>query len=508
MLPMTSALLLAALAISAAVSAPEVSATEAALLAQDDECTASGDAEACALNALQHRSTRHKGVAVVAADGAAASAARGRTRKASPKGSRDSGDKHELNLLDRNDYREDAASFLEEALRKQVQAQSRPAYGAGDLSDLELTDTSPMCDLTPMSYAEVISKWNQFHQEWMGKLPPDAPAGTRRIFNDQIREAFPEILFQGNPVVVKGATKELGWDTDAWEQAKLAERLGNLEFLEMGFGYPAWLGDSLKIGTGASSDGTPLTTSFTEYFKKNRSKDDIFLFLNEEDTTEEPRLFWDDENEAARRVRDLMTPTPPFAYPSKTRLMLFAIDGRGSSHGFHEHTAVWQMQVKGYKMWHFMPPSTPFSLGAHVRGGTPLVKGKPFAHPNGCSFLKKVPMPPSALKCLAAPGDMVIMPANWVHSTCGLTEFTAGAGGWLHAETRNRDEPPRRFLESILAEINERSQRKLWDEVVDVGLHTLSDEENERKAGLSPNLAELDRRLHPADFDDTIGRVA
>mmetsp|Transcript_19661 Transcript_19661/g.42556 ORF Transcript_19661/g.42556 Transcript_19661/m.42556 type:complete len:872 (+) Transcript_19661:29-2644(+) len=399
----------------------------------------------------------------------------------SEEGGRQPGDDHALNFIDSKDYRQDAIEFLKDALKKDPTG-------------------SEHCDLTEMNYSTVVDLWNTFRDEWMAKIPADTPRGARRVFLGRVREAFPELLFQGNPVVVRNATEALGWDSEAWNQENITETLGNLSLQEMSFGYPIWLGNSLEEGLGANADGSPLHTTFEQYFKKNMSAEDIFLFLNEENPDKDPRLEFDSENEAVRRIRDLFTPTPPFAWPAKERLALVAIDGRGSSHGFHEHTAVWQVQVQGYKMWHFMPPSTPMSFGRHKRGGSPMVKGQPWEHPNGCAFLKKVPVPPGTTQCLVGPGSMVVMPANWVHSTCGLDQYTVGVGGWLHGQPTYRGGDTMNYLQWSLKDLY-REAAAGWT-LRDSGINLNPDEEEEILAGLSMEKALLDREAHPADYDD------
>ncbi|CAE7233826.1 FCA1, partial [Symbiodinium microadriaticum] len=70
--------------------------------------------------------------------------------------------------------------------------------------------------------------------------------------------------------------------------------------------------------------------------------------------------------------------------------------------------------------------------GGQKWGAAPLLpSGEAFQYPNACAMLKQATPPPGTLTCVTGPGEMLLLPDEWIHATCGLTEFTAAAGGWL-----------------------------------------------------------------------------
>ena len=107
-------------------------------------------------------------------------------------------------------------------------------------------------------------------------------------------------------------------------------------------------------------------------------------------------------------------------------MSIVAIDALGSSHGFHSHDPVWNVQVEGYKMWWLLPPDYDSSL---------LPNGEAFRHPNACAMLSQAKPPPGTATCVTGPGEMLLLPYGWIHATCGLTDYIAAAGGWLAYHT-------------------------------------------------------------------------
>ncbi|CAE7523607.1 unnamed protein product, partial [Symbiodinium pilosum] len=188
------------------------------------------------------------------------------------------------------------------------------------------------------------------------------------------------------------------------------------------FDYPDWVYSKHNL------------TTFGSYVNNNESADNVFLF-GSEDGCDRTDVF----KQTMDTIRGDFAPSPAFGWESEVCESIVAVDSIGSSHGFHCHDPVWQVQVEGYKMWWLLPPHYKGTApegdsddGSMGWGGAPVLPdGTVFAHPNGCAMLKQVEPPPGTDTCILAPGEMMVLPTGWVHSTCGLTNYTAAAGGWL-----------------------------------------------------------------------------
>eukprot|EP00930_Biecheleria_cincta_P083568 TRINITY_DN7311_c0_g1_i1.p1 TRINITY_DN7311_c0_g1~~TRINITY_DN7311_c0_g1_i1.p1 ORF type:complete len:390 (+),score=63.95 TRINITY_DN7311_c0_g1_i1:76-1170(+) len=301
-------------------------------------------------------------------------------------------DLHALIIRDVHDYRDDAASYLQEALEGR-----RERHG---------------CSLPKISLREVESRWRQHV----------APAQSESEVKEA-RWSFNAALHRNFPVMVEGVMAQLNWPAaHKWSQAQLTHRFRNIDFEEVFFRYhDGWIHKVRDYHGGIAKE------TFGDYLASNQSGTGIFLFVSEGGRET-------DDYEAAiiDAIRSDFLPHPNFAFSPAARQAMLNVDAIGSSHGFHFHNPVWQVQVEGYKMWYFMPPDSPVDSPSHRFGAAPLdANGKPFLHPNACAMLKQVRPPPSAFSCMVAPGEMVLLPHGWFHATCGLSNYTASVGGWM-----------------------------------------------------------------------------
>eukprot|EP00930_Biecheleria_cincta_P083574 TRINITY_DN7311_c0_g3_i1.p1 TRINITY_DN7311_c0_g3~~TRINITY_DN7311_c0_g3_i1.p1 ORF type:complete len:416 (+),score=74.37 TRINITY_DN7311_c0_g3_i1:395-1642(+) len=318
-------------------------------------------------------------------------------------------DHAKIKATDTTDYRSDAANHLKQSL----------GLSGGN------TIKSRCGGLTQMSLDDIEGRWLKQHQTALFGARAKNQADLEHA-EQSARSNFIGNLDGNRPVVVQAVVDQLGWPASTrWNGTQLAKRLGQQKLGVFTFDYPNWV---------MEADDPVAEETLGEYLDSNQSAHNMFLFASE--TSGHGR---DDASKIVDIIRDDFTPHPKFAYPPESKLAIVAIDGIGSSHGFHSHDPVWQVQVEGYKMWYLLPPDAPTSQdnpnGGVEWGFAPLVGGKPFAHPNGCAMLAQFVPPPGTLTCLVAPGEMILVPNAWLHATCGLSNYTASAGGWMGLDT-------------------------------------------------------------------------
>eukprot|EP00933_Yihiella_yeosuensis_P014699 TRINITY_DN13067_c0_g1_i1.p1 TRINITY_DN13067_c0_g1~~TRINITY_DN13067_c0_g1_i1.p1 ORF type:complete len:458 (+),score=113.04 TRINITY_DN13067_c0_g1_i1:164-1537(+) len=410
-------------------------------LAEEDECLDAGTAgpadtsseKGCALQALQLKA----GTTSVKAH---------ENSKTSQEDSSDAlkevGDKatHSLRFgddtFDHHDYRADAANWLENVM-KEVDTTARAAKDRGEsaamIEQRKEEQLERHCQgLQKMSLSEVEERWKEF---------PMVEGDDENM--TQTRKVFASALGGGKPVVVKKALSALGWAAqEKWTREGITQRLHGTPLLAETFTIPDWILSAKDEGEIAAKYGDDFfkgvqnDESIDTYLSSNHSSKNVFLFISED-----YNLHQTNKTEASRYeksadiLREDMLPHPSFAFPPENKRAILAIDGIGSSHGFHNHDPVWQVQVKGYKMWYLLSPSSPVShrneKGEISNLATVLIDGKKDYHSNACAYLQRADPPPNTISCLAAPGDMMILPDQWLHATCGLETYTAAAGGWL-----------------------------------------------------------------------------
>lgn len=307
-------------------------------------------------------------------------------------------------VVDSSDYRQDAADFYE------------------TIKDLSLAERCPMVKI--MTLTEVQ---HEFRKE-LKKLEKKKEELDEDEYHDRLEDLkgdFPSMLDHGKPVIVEGSVpKQLGWKAaDHWGADELANFMGDIPWSRSTFNYPDWI---ISLNN---------HTTLKSYIANHESAGNIFLFASENGCNDEDKSL----KTIVDSVRSQFAPSPEFGYGPETCEAIIAVDGIGSSHGFHCHDPVWNTQVSGTKHWWLLEPWYGSNMvdedGLMEWGGAPKLPNAnltdTFEYPNACAFLKEVAPPPGVIKCITKPGEMLLLPEAWMHATCGLTEFTIGAGGWL-----------------------------------------------------------------------------
>mmetsp|Transcript_39932 Transcript_39932/g.95262 ORF Transcript_39932/g.95262 Transcript_39932/m.95262 type:complete len:391 (-) Transcript_39932:161-1333(-) len=309
-------------------------------------------------------------------------------------------DHHHAKIVDTADYRADAAAFFEK-----VKNQS-------------LEERCP--HLHKMTLDQVHKEWKRMFSQ-LEKTTGNMTAKNKLAANYDLHFEFNSVLAGEMPVLVTGhVPKQLGWEAAThWGRDELSKHMGTLPWQKFTFNYPEWL------------IGMDQWESLDDYIKHNESSQNIFLFASEGGCSEEAKL-----KNSVDAIRRQFAPSPDFAFGPEDCMAIVAIDAQGSSHGFHSHDPVWNVQVEGFKQWWLLPPnyvsSDTWPEGGQKWGAAPLLpSGEAFQYPNACAMLQQATPPPGTLTCVTGPGEMLLLPDEWIHATCGLTEFTAAAGGWL-----------------------------------------------------------------------------
>ena len=151
---------------------------------------------------------------------------------------------------------------------------------------------------------------------------------------------------------------------------------------------------------------------------KRATNDDILIFTNQ---NESPELFESILNQYS--TPDPLSFTKDYINPTtheKGWLQVFSAMMLRSAHRFHLHKEAWLGQVSGSRMWFLLPPNTP----------TKTLDYKPPA----CEYLyKREKLPDGAMMCIQNAGEVMYLPADWWHATCGLEEWNVGVGEQLGA---------------------------------------------------------------------------
>lgn len=312
-------------------------------------------------------------------------------------------------VVDSTDYSQDATDVYEK------------------VKDLSLEERCPRVKI--MTLDEVQDRWNEAFADFQQKNKADGTKAYKEALED-LKADFADALDNAKPVIVKGdVPRQLGWKAaDHWGKDELSRFLGDTTWQRTTFNYPDWI-----IGLNSR-------TSLKDYLANHDSKENVFLFASENGCSEDHAL-----KSLVDTMRSHFAPSPEWGYPTEACEAIIAADGIGSSHGFHCHDPVWNTQVSGTKHWWLLDPfygsNIVDSAGYMEWGGAPKLpnSNKTFEFPNGCAMLKEVQPPEGAIKCVVQPGEMIILPDSWMHATCGLTEYTIAAGGWLGGTAKEDD---------------------------------------------------------------------
>jgi hypothetical protein len=160
--------------------------------------------------------------------------------------------------------------------------------------------------------------------------------------------------------------------------------------------------------------------------KKRATNDDLLIFTND---LESPEIF--DTILTQYSTPDPLSFTANYVPPPHSIgwTKIFSAMMQRSAHRFHVHKDAWLGQVSGSRMWFLLPPSTPFSAVE-----------KP---PPACEYLyNREALPNGAMMCIQNPGEVMYLPKNWWHATCGLEEWNVGVGEQLGAPALSAPRAP------------------------------------------------------------------
>eukprot|EP00931_Biecheleriopsis_adriatica_P086337 TRINITY_DN61031_c0_g1_i1.p1 TRINITY_DN61031_c0_g1~~TRINITY_DN61031_c0_g1_i1.p1 ORF type:complete len:370 (+),score=44.99 TRINITY_DN61031_c0_g1_i1:74-1183(+) len=323
------------------------------------------------------------------------------------------------------------SGFMQEA-----RVEDHSDYSEDILAFLSNRNSAVSCDLPRASLAEANRTWSLLLEELGAKETdieccpwrPDKEINSEPSILERARMQLADRLF-GGAGIVEGATKQ--WTAmQLWEEESLKKRLAEHHFMLERYGYPNW------IYTESKQDHD-IGCTLTDYLDLNKSKHGYFLFVNEQASRHIHGSVAAQERNAIEMLQEDFQPHPVFAATPDERHSILALDGLGSGHALHWHDPVWQAQVQGRKAWWIRAPSVPGhktetnKLGHLDIGAAPVIDGKIYQDPNACAYLYRKSPPPGTRLCIAAPGDLVLLPGDYMHATCALDRFTASVGGWM-----------------------------------------------------------------------------
>lgn len=175
----------------------------------------------------------------------------------------------------------------------------------------------------------------------------------------------------------------------------------------------------------------PVEVPFSEYLSVLEATGrNVFLFLRHQ-APERDDVAPSAKEEQRRRFFALLSSAYSAPEGFADQLRIFAMDGVATGHGMHRHKEAWLAQVAGRKVWWTMPPS---ASEEEVNGdGRPVFPYKALSYEEGswpCAWLLREELaPPSALRCVQQPGEVVVLPSGWWHMTCSLDRFNVAVGG-------------------------------------------------------------------------------
>lgn len=160
--------------------------------------------------------------------------------------------------------------------------------------------------------------------------------------------------------------------------------------------------------------------------EKRETNDDLLIFTNQKET---PELFDTilNQYDVPHPLSFTKSYVPPEGEYGWTRI--FSVMMRRSAHRFHIHNEAWLGQVSGSRMWFLLPPSTPNAALEYK--------------PPACEYLyNREELPKGAMSCIQNPGEVMYLPKNWWHATCGLEEWNLGVGEQLGAPSMSEPRVP------------------------------------------------------------------
>eukprot|EP00913_Durusdinium_trenchii_P004072 g3773.t1 len=166
--------------------------------------------------------------------------------------------------------------------------------------------------------------------------------------------------------------------------------------------------------------------SFQEYLQiRNATARNIFLFLRDEvnSTIQGSRV--------ELRHRFFKALEAELHPPLSTDLRIFAMDGLAAGHGMHRHREAWLASLAGRKLWWVAPPAP--SVNAPGRPSFPYKALTPEEGVLAGAGLEEL-VPNGVTRCVQHPGEAILLPADWWHMTCSLSDFNIAVGGQSAAQ--------------------------------------------------------------------------
>eukprot|EP00443_Scrippsiella_acuminata_P077660 CAMPEP_0115444770 /NCGR_PEP_ID=MMETSP0271-20121206/38569_1 /TAXON_ID=71861 /ORGANISM="Scrippsiella trochoidea, Strain CCMP3099" /LENGTH=398 /DNA_ID=CAMNT_0002870715 /DNA_START=110 /DNA_END=1306 /DNA_ORIENTATION=- len=307
----------------------------------------------------------------------------------------------------------------------------------GDVRRWQQIATGPQCSLPRASFEEANRTWSKIVERIAleaGEENPDRspwaadrPKPNMDAVYARARDAFQREMFGGHPGIIEGVGTD--WPAQQFWKSKeaLVSHLALNQLEVMTFTIPDW---STEMRWVVPEDRRPNMT-MAQYLAWNESARNFYFFVDEL-LARDPNL-----GTLHRVLKRDTQPTPDFAPTAEERHSFIVLDGIASSHGLHQHEAVWLNQVMGRHGWWLLPPSV--TRGLDWNGGpinekprVPIVDGTAYDSLNACEFLERRKPPSNHLFCVQHPGETLLLPSWWWHGTCALDEMTAAAGGWLY----------------------------------------------------------------------------
>jgi len=227
------------------------------------------------------------------------------------------------------------------------------------------------------------------------------------------------------------------WDVQNWTQESWVQNAGGEEALE---GVYPWHMDRPTDVCGPRYPGRA-GDYYNKWNKIGKVRAD-----GAAEFVEDNGVIWERSHALDREGRQLkgsfpekQMPAPTFLPDNVRRVMSY--HAHGTSNGFHKHpTTQWLTELNGFKSWYFMPPETWTYPEDYTAG---FVPDTGFWHEHDlsiantvCGYRPQVELMKRHLQtCVSGPGEIVIVPKQWWHATCGLGQFTVATGGVAHEDT-------------------------------------------------------------------------
>ena len=208
-----------------------------------------------------------------------------------------------------------------------------------------------------------------------------------------------------------------GWDVPAVEAGDDGS-IANMENFVNTYGHHPQLvkmGDVLPLFDAAGEACTATTKTLVQKmahrFGAGVGAEDPSLSSR---PTAEDLLFFTNDSDSPGFFQSLETEySAPGLFAGSRWPKIFSAMMRGSAHRFHAHGRGWLGQIAGSRLWF---------LARHI-GDNPRVPA--------CDYLAgraALPDVDGLMVCVQRAGEVLYLPPEWFHATCGLEEWNMGVG--------------------------------------------------------------------------------